>query len=78
MWTGSDILSALWIAVAVLLLIVLYHVLFIVVDARKILRRIETITRELEAVLIKPLSLADKAFQWASEYFEEKEHHKKK
>ena len=79
MWNGSDILTALLIAVAVMLLIVLYHALFVVVDLRKILRRIESITRELESVLVKPLSVADKAFQWVIDFLEGKDdhHHKK-
>lgn len=80
MWTGADVLTALYVAVAIMLIIVLYHVLFIVVDARKILHRIERVTREVESVIVKPLSVADKAFQWAIEYFEgggEKHHHKK-
>lgn len=78
MWTGSDVLMALYIAVAIMLLIVLYHVLFIVVDARKILHRIERITREVESVLVKPLSVADKAFQWVIDYFEGGAKHKRK
>ncbi len=79
MWTGPDVLTALYIAVAIMLLIVLYHVLFIVVDARKIVRRIQHVTHELESVLVKPLSVADKAFQWVIDYFEgdkEKQHKK--
>lgn len=78
-WTTAGVLMALYVAVAVMLIVVLYHVLFIVVDLRKILRRIESITRQLESVIIKPLSVADKAFQWMIEYFEGegKSHHKK-
>lgn len=72
MWTGSDALNVLLIAVAVLLIVVLYHVLFIVVDLRKILRRIESITRQLEAVIVKPLAVADKAIQWMIDSFEGK------
>ncbi len=70
MWTGADIMTALWIAVAVMLLIVLYHMLFIVVDVRKIVRRIENITHDLESVIVKPLSVADKGFQWVIDYLE--------
>ena len=82
MWTATTTLQALYIAVAVMLMVVLYHILFIVVDLRKILRRIETITQELEAVVIKPLALADKAMEWVVGYLEAKQekeqhHHKR-
>ena len=80
MWSATDIMTGLYIAVAVMLLIVLYHTLFVVVDLRKILRRIETVTKELESVLMKPISVADKALQWVIEYFEDdgkEKHHQK-
>ena len=80
-WTSDDITSALYIAVAVLLLITLYHVIFIVVDLRKVMRRLETMTQEVEAVLMKPLAMTDKALEWMIHFFEqkagEKSHHKK-
>ena len=78
MWSGTDIMTGLYIAVAVFLLIVLYHMLFIVVDLRKIVRRIESITAELESVIIKPLSVADKGFQWMIDYLEGDKHGHKK
>jgi hypothetical protein len=67
-----DALSALYIAVAVLLLIVLYHVIFIVVDLRKVMRRVSTITEEVETVIMKPLSMTDRALEWMIQYFSEK------
>lgn len=70
MWTATDVLTILLIAGAVMLIVVLYHVLFIVVDLRKVLRRIESVSHQMEAVIVKPLSVADKAFQWVIEYFE--------
>lgn len=63
-WTADGILSALYAAVAVFLLVVLYHILFIVVDARKIVRRAERITRELQAVILKPLAVTDEILSW--------------
>ncbi|MDD4628594.1 MAG: hypothetical protein PHE68_04355 [Candidatus Peribacteraceae bacterium] len=78
---ASDLLFGLQVAVAVMLLVVLYHVIFIVVDLRKILRRVEDITKELEDVLMKPLSMVDRILQWVIDMVEsaqKKEHHAKK
>ena len=61
---AGDVLIGLYVVVAVMLLIVLYHVLFIVVDLRKILRRVEDITSQVEAVIMKPLSMADQIMEW--------------
>lgn len=71
-WAPEDIMMGLYIAVAVMLLIVLYHILFIVVDARKIARRIENLTQEVETVIMKPLSMADQILQWMVEFMQEK------
>ena len=46
-WSSLDILHGLYIAVAVMLIVVLYHIIFIVVDLRKTMRRIESITEEI-------------------------------
>jgi len=67
---ASDLLFGLQVAVAVMLLVVLYHVIFIVVDLRKILRRVEDITKELEDVLMKPLSMVDRILQWVIDMVE--------
>jgi hypothetical protein len=63
-FTPDGVIAALYIAVAVVLLIILYHVLFIVVDVRKTMRRINNLTEQLEGVIMKPISLADKGFDW--------------
>lgn len=71
-WSSDDILQGLFIAVAVMLIVVLYHAIFIVVDVRKVMRRFETVTEELEAVLMKPLSMTDRALDWMIGFFQEK------
>ena len=65
-----DIFVFLQIAVAVMLVVVLYHVLFITVDLRKILRRVDDITREVENVIMKPISMADHILEWLLESIE--------
>lgn len=78
-WSPEDIMMGLYIAVAVMLIVVLYHIIFIVVDARKIARRIENLTQEVETVVMKPLSMADQVLQWVMEFIQEKtEKHEQK
>lgn len=78
-WEPTDIMMGLYIAVAVMLIVVLYHVIFIVVDLRKISRRIENLSKEVETVLLKPLNMTDKALEWMVDFFQQKaeKHHKK-
>jgi len=81
MISASDLLIGMEVAIAVLLLIVLYHLIFIVVDLRKTMRRIEGITREVEDVIMKPLSMVDSILQWVLDMIEraqKKEKHLKK
>jgi len=68
-----EFLNGLNVVVYVMLIVVLYHVIFLAVDLRKIMRRIEGITEELEAVILKPLSMTDKAFKWMMHHMEEGE-----
>ena len=76
-WSSLDILHGLYIAVAVMLIVVLYHIIFIVVDLRKTMRRIESITDEVETVIMKPLSMTDQAIEWVKGFIEEKSKQKK-
>ncbi len=70
MWSPEDILIFLYIVVAVMLIIVLYHVLFIVVDVRKVMRRVETVSNQVEEIIMKPLTMTDKILEWVMEYIE--------
>lgn len=79
MISASDLLLGMEFAIAILLLIVLYHAIFIVVDLRKVMRRVEGLTEELEDVLMKPLSMIDAILQWVLDTIEHgtKKHDKK-
>lgn len=68
--TSADVLTYLEITVAVLLVIVLYHFLFIAVDLRKVLRRIESITNEVETMIMKPINAADYILEGIVNYLE--------
>lgn len=75
---GISLLSGLYIVVGVMLVVVLYHVLFIVVDLRKIVRRIESLTAEVEGMVLRPLSIIDHLLQWVTEWIESMENRPKK
>jgi len=77
-WSTADIMTALYIAVAVLLLVVLYHLIFIVVSLRRVIKRADNVTREIETVILKPLSMTDQAIEWLSGFLEGKKKHGKK
>jgi len=62
--TSFDVLTYLQISVAILLILVLYHALFIAVDVRRIVRRIDDITRQVEDVIMKPISMVDQILEW--------------
>ena len=76
--TGPDILIALGILISMMLVVVLYHVLFIVVDLRKIVRRLNDVSTEVESMILKPISVADQLLQWGIEYMNSKKGHHKK
>jgi hypothetical protein len=81
--TADDVLTALLILVAVMLVVVLYHVLFIVVDLRKVMRRVQSVSEQVEEIIMKPLTMTDKILEWVLEYIESldhagKKHHEKK
>ena len=68
--SSGDVLIGLYIVVAIMLIIVLYHLLFIVVDLRKVLGGSEDITAQVEAVIMKPIAMADQIMEWVVQHIE--------
>ena len=66
--TMEGLLSVLYAVVAVMIIVVLYHLLFIVTDLRKIMRRMEDTTAQVEALILKPLAILDEAFAWVMDH----------
>ena len=66
----EDVLLWLQILIAVMVVVVLYHILFIVVDVRKILNRFQDLTEQVESVMMKPISMADTILQCVMEMAE--------
>ena len=69
--TQEGLLNGLWIAVAIMLLIILYNLLFILVDVRKISRRLETLTADMEEFVRTPIMMADSIVKTLFEMLEE-------
>ncbi len=70
--TTAQILIFLQILAYVLLIIVLYHVIFIVVRARSVLKRADRVSSQIEQVILKPISMADSLIEWLAGFLDEK------
>lgn len=68
--TASQLLTGIYAGVGILLLVVLYHTLFIVVDMRKISRRCADLSERFEAALLVPLELVEHGLAWLVEYID--------
>ena len=75
--TMEGVLAGLYALVAVMIVVVLYHTLFIVVDLRRIMRRFEETTAQIEAMLLKPIAIIDEAFQWVMDHIHSRKKKKK-
>jgi hypothetical protein len=81
--TTIDVVMAmriLYSVVGLMVMVVLYHLIIILVDVRKIVRRFEDMTEQVEMVLLKPLTIADQVFAWVLDWMDQKQkktaHHK--
>ncbi|MBU0767045.1 hypothetical protein KKF55_04695 [Patescibacteria group bacterium] len=75
----DQVLTVLQIAAVIFLIIILYHGLFIAVDLRKTMRRVNDVTRQVEDTVMKPISMADHILQYVMDYIEnDKKDSKKK
>lgn len=50
--------------VAFLLAILLYHLIFVVMDLRKVMRRLNELTEQIEEMLLKPVELVAEIVDW--------------
>ena len=55
-----------------MVIIVLYHIIFIVVDMRKIVRRVQETTGELQSLILKPVSVADQVMDYVLDLVKKK------
>ncbi len=71
--TTIDVVMAmriLYSVVGLMVMVVLYHLIIILVDVRKIVRRFEDMTEQVEMVLLKPLTIADQVFAWVLDWIQ--------
>ena len=76
--TAQDVFMFISILAVLLAVIALYHLLFILVDIRKITRRFEDVTQQVEALILKPISMTDQLLEWVLEQVNQhkaKKHH---
>ena len=78
MVTSGQLLIGLEVAVLIMVMILLYHALFVIVDLRKIMRRFSELTKEVEDMIMTPRSIIDTVLEWTLESLEESMKPKKK
>jgi hypothetical protein len=66
--TAGDILTLLVILAVILLIVVLFNIIFVSMALRRIAKRADIITKEAEAVIIKPLQTVDAAVEWFTSF----------
>lgn len=68
--TSADVLTFLLILIGIMVIVVLYHTLFIVVDLRRVLKRIDRLTTQVEEFILKPIAIMDQVVTAILELFE--------
>ncbi len=80
--TYSDVLTILSIIAVAMLIVLLYHLIFSAVSLRKITQRMDDLSKEVEAVILKPIGAIEYLLDWFSVVVEnmmggQDDHHKK-
>ena len=76
--TTDNILVLIQILTFGLGVIVLYHLVFVVVNVRKIVRRVDHVTKQAEDIILKPINMADVLVEWLVDLMEEQQKKKGK
>lgn len=79
--SSGDILTLLIILAVILVIVILFNIIFVTVSMRRVARRADTVSKEMEAIVIKPLQTADAAVEWVVSFLDgwrEEKHAKKK
>lgn len=83
--TYADLLTLLSIVAVVMLIVLLYHLIFVSVNLRRFSRRMDHLSKDVEAIILKPIGALDAVIDWFLAVIEgmhegkhhKKEHHKK-
>ncbi len=68
--TTGDVLTFLAILVGIMLVVVLYNVLLLFVDVRRIVKRADRLTERVESIVMKPLAIAEEVLSNVMALFE--------
>jgi hypothetical protein len=60
----NDILLLLAIIAVAMSIIVLYHLIFVSISLKRVTDRVEAITKDVEAVILKPIGAIDYVLDW--------------
>lgn len=64
--TYSDVLTILSVIAVAMLIILLYHMIFVSVTLRRITQRMDDLSKEVEAVILKPIGAIEFLLEWFS------------
>ncbi len=76
--TYNDILTLLSIIAVAMLVILLYHLIFVSVALRRISERMESLSQDVESVILKPIGAVEYLVDWFISAIEGMQHGKKK
>ncbi len=76
--TYNDVLTLLSILAVGMLIILLYHLIFVSVSLRRIAQRLDDVSEDVEAVILKPIGAIDYIIDWFISVVESVQHGKKK
>lgn len=68
--TINDVLLFLEILTFLLLVVLLFNLVFVALDLRRIIRRVNKVTTQLEQVVLKPINMADATVEWIAAFLE--------
>jgi len=68
--TTNDVLIFLEILALLLLVLVLFHLVFVALNLRRIVKRVNKVTTQLEEVILKPINMADATVEWVAAFLE--------
>lgn len=83
--TYNDVITLLTILTLLMVIILLYHLIFVSVSIKKIVTRWDDLSKEVEALVLRPIGAVEYVLDWfasavegAKEHREAKKEHKKK
>jgi hypothetical protein len=62
--TYNDVLTLLSIIAVGMLIILLYHLIFVSVSLRRVAERLDAMSKDIEAVVMKPIGAIDYVVDW--------------